>query len=142
MARVAVRGISSLDLFVRPGTRPEQRQALLLHWHREQLKELIPPLVAKWQAILGVEVAAWGIRKMKTRWGSCNTGARRAWFNLELAKKPVQCLKYIVAHELTHLLERHHNDRFIALMDTHLPQWRQAREMLNRLPLAHEEWGY
>jgi predicted metal-dependent hydrolase len=136
-ARVAVRGITFLDLFVRPGTTPVQREALLLHWHREQLRELLPPLIEKWQSILGVEVAAWGIRKMKTRWGCCNTGACRVWFNLELARKPVQCLEYIVAHELTHLLERHHNDRFIALMDTHLPQWRQARETLNSLPLAN-----
>lgn len=79
---------------------------------------------------------------IKTKRGSCNASAHRVWFNLELAKKPVQCLEYIVAHELTHLLERNHNDRFTALMDEHMPLWRQYREMLNRLPLAHDEWGY
>jgi len=139
-ARVAVRGIASLDLFVRPGTSAEQREAVLLRWHREQLKALIPPLLEKWQPVLGVQVADWGIKKMKTRWGSCNAASRRVWFNLELAKKPVQCLEYIVVHELLHLLERHHDERFSALMDAHVPQWRQIREMLNNLPLGHEAW--
>lgn len=138
-ARVAVRGVASLDLFVRPGTNPDQREALLLRWHREQLKVLIQPLLEKWQPILGVQVADWGIKKMKTKWGSCNAAARRVWFNLELAKKPVQCLEYIVVHKLVHLLERHHNERFMALMETHIPQWRQHREMLNRTRLGHED---
>ncbi|WP_295433827.1 SprT family zinc-dependent metalloprotease [uncultured Thiodictyon sp.] len=140
--KVAVRGIGAIDLVVRPGTDAAQREAILSRWHREQLKELIPPLLAKWQAALGVQVADWGIKRMKTRWGSCNPAARRVWFNLELAKKPVQCLEYIVAHELTHLLERHHDERFTALLDAHMPQWPQYRDMLNSLPLAHEEWGY
>lgn len=141
-AMVAVRGLHMLDLFVRPGTTLEQRQDILLRWHREQLKVLIPPLLEKWQAVLGVKLSGWGIRKMKTKWGSCNVAAARAWFNLELAKKPVQCLEYLVVHELVHLLERRHNDHFTGLMDTHLPQWREHRVMLNTLPLAHEEWGY
>ncbi|MBK9452671.1 MAG: M48 family metallopeptidase [Bacteroidetes bacterium] len=139
-ARVALRGIASLDLFVRPGTSSAQREAILLRWHREQLKALIPPLLEKWQPILGVQVADWGIKKMKTKWGSCNAAAGRVWFNLELAKKPVQCLEYIVVHELVHLLERHHNERFVALMEIHVPQWRQYREMLNSTPLGHEDW--
>ncbi|HNC50751.1 MAG TPA: SprT family zinc-dependent metalloprotease [Accumulibacter sp.] len=141
-ARVAVRGIASLDLFVRSGTTADQREAVLLRWHREQLRALIPPLLEKWQPMLGVQVADWGIRKMKTKWGSCNPASRRVWFNLELAKKPVQCLEYIVVHELVHLLERHHNDRFAGLIEAHLPQWRQYREMLRKAPLGHEEWQY
>ncbi|MCM8599616.1 MAG: M48 family metallopeptidase [Candidatus Accumulibacter sp.] len=141
-ARVAVRGIASLDLFVRSGTTADQREAVLLRWHREQLRALIPPLLEKWQPMLGVQVADWGIRKMKTKWGSCNPASRRVWFNLELAKKPVQCLEYIVVHELVHLLERHHNDRFAGLIEAHLPQWRQYREMLKKAPLGHEEWQY
>lgn len=139
-ARVAVRGIASLDLFVRPGTSAEQREDILLRWHREQLKALIPPLLEKWQPVLGVQVADWGIKKMKTKWGSCNPSARRVWFNLELAKKPSQCLEYVVVHELVHLIERHHNERFAGLLDTHVPQWRQYREMLSQAPLGHEEW--
>jgi predicted metal-dependent hydrolase len=141
-ARVAVRGVASLDLLVRPGTSAEQREAVLLRWHREQLKALIPRLLEKWQPILGVEVADWGVKKMKTKWGSCNPASRRVWFNLELAKKPVQCLEYIVVHELVHLLERHHNERFAALVEAHVPQWRQFREMLKKAPLGHEEWEY
>jgi len=137
---IAVRGTTTLDLFVRPGTSAEQREKLLAQWYRSQLKALIPPLVAKWEKILGVQLAEWGVKKMKTKWGSCNPAARRAWFNLELAKKPAPCLEYIVAHELLHLLERHHNDRFLQLLNRHLPQWQQYRELLNRLPLADEAW--
>lgn len=141
-AMVALRGIASLDLFVRPGSSAEQREAVLLRWHREQLKALIPPLLEKWQPVLGVQIAAWGIKKMKTKWGSCNVDARRVWLNLELAKKPPQCLEYIVVHELVHLLERHHNERFTALMDGFLPNWRSSRDSLNRSPLGHESWDY
>lgn len=139
--RVAVRGIANLDLYIRPSADAGQREAVLLRWYREQLKVLIPPLLDKWQSTLGVEVDDWGIKKMKTKWGSCNPASRRVWFNLELAKKPAPCLEYIVMHELAHLLERHHNDRFTALLDTHLPQWRQYREMLSALPLGHEDWS-
>jgi predicted metal-dependent hydrolase len=141
-ARVAVRGVASIDLFVRPGTNAEQRETILLRWHREQLKGLIPPLLEKWQKLLHVRAAAWGIKRMRTKWGSCNPSARRVWINLDLAKKPELCLEYIVAHELTHLRERHHNDRFTSLLDAHMPQWRKYRDMLNRLPLAHENWAY
>jgi predicted metal-dependent hydrolase len=91
---------------------------------------------------MGVTVAEWGIKRMKTRWGTCNVDARRIWLNLELIKKSPQCIEYIVVHELTHLLERHHNDRFIKLMDEFLPQWRSYREELNAAPLAHEDWQY
>lgn len=142
LGRVALRGIASLDLFVRHGSSVEQREAVLLRWYREQLKALIPPLLEKWQPALGVQVAAWGIKKMKTKWGSCNTDSRRVWFNLELAKKPPQCLEFIVVHELVHLLERRHNERFTALMDGFMPQWRQYREMLSKTPLGHEDWEY
>lgn len=141
-AHIALRGIATLDLFVRPSITAEQREAALLRWYREQLKALIPDLLEQWQPILGVEVADWGIKKMKTKWGSCNPTSQRVWFNLELAKKPVQCLEYIVVHELVHLLERHHNERFAALVEAHVPQWRQYREMLITAPLGHEEWDY
>jgi predicted metal-dependent hydrolase len=139
--RVAVRGLASLDLFVRPGSSVEQREAVLLRWYRAQLKTLIPPLLARWQAVLGVQVAGWGVKKMKTKWGSCNAAAARLWFNLELAKKPMPCLEYIVVHELAHLLQRHHDERFTALLDAYLPQWRQTRERLKAAPLGHENWG-
>ena len=141
-ARVAVRGVASLDLFVRPGASAEQREAVLLHWYREQLKALIPPLLQKWQPILGVQASHWSIKKMKTKWGSCNPAAKRLWFNLELAKKPVSCLEYIVVHELVHLLERNHTERFTALMDGFMPKWRVCREVLNSGVLGYEVWEY
>lgn len=140
--RVALRGLASLDIFVRPGSDREQREALLLRWYREQLRALIPGLLAKWQPILGIEVEYWGIKKMKTKWGSCNVAARRIWFNLELAKKPAECLEYILVHELVHLLERSHNDRFRDLMSQYLPSWQSCRELLNNAPLGHERWDY
>ena len=141
-ARVAMWNKSVIELHVHQQTTIEQRERLLQRWYRQQLKALIPPLLEKWQTTLGVQVEDWRVKKMKTKWGSCNIGARRVWFNLELAKKPVQCLEYIVAHELIHLLEQHHSDRFVALMEQHLPTWRVWREMLNHAPLSHENWSY
>ena len=138
--RIRCSGADFLDLFVRPETTVEQRQRVLDCWYREQLRERIPPLLEQWQSMLGVRVAEWGIKKMKTRWGSCNIRARRVWFNLELAKKPMRCLEYVVVHELMHLLERNHNTRFKTLMDRHLPMWRTCREELNRAPLGHDPW--
>jgi len=138
--KVSVQGQSNLDLYVRPNTDMVKREAILSRWYREQLKTLIAPLLEKWQPILGVQVSDWGIKKMKTKWGSCNAASRRVWFNLELAKKPAQCIEYIVVHELAHLLERHHNERYTAILDTHIPQWRQYRDMLSQMPLGHEEW--
>lgn len=140
--RVALRGVASLDLFVRPGASSAQREEVLLQWYRAQLKELIPPLLSKWQRTMRVKAMTWGVKKMKTKWGSCNPTSGSLWFNLELAKKPVQCLEYLVVHELVHLLERHHNDHFMALMDEFLPNWRARRNLLNSGVLGHEEWDY
>lgn len=141
-ARVRLRNKSTLELEVRPETNAQQRDRVLQQWYRQQLKRRLPALLEKWQPLLGVSVAEWGIKKMKTRWGTCNVEARRVWLNLELAKKPVRCLEYILVHELAHLIERHHNDRFVSLMNKHLPQWRLHRQELNSAPLAHETWAY
>ena len=139
---VIVRNKSTIELRVRPGASAVQRERVLQAWYRKELKYLISPLLEKWQTVLGVQVAAWAIKKMKTKWGTCNIEARRIWLNLELAKKPVRCLEYIVVHELAHLIEKHHNDRFLAIMDKHLPQWRLHRQELNSAPLAHDTWSY
>lgn len=141
-SRVAIRNKSTIDLYVREGSDKAQRERVLLAWYRQQLKELIPALIALWEPALGVQVAEWHVKQMKTKWGTCNIEARRIWLNLELAKKSTQCLEYIVAHEMVHLLERHHNDHFAELMNKFMPQWRLYREELNRSALAHEEWGY
>lgn len=139
--RVHVKG-KTIDLYVRPGADTERREAVLSKWYRQQLKDMIPELLAKWEPVVGVQAAEWGVKKMKTRWGTCNIVARRVWLNLALAKKPIQCLEYVLVHELVHLLERHHNDHFRDLMDKFMPQWRLHREVLNKAPLGHEEWGY
>lgn len=140
--RVVLKNRRILELHIRPQSCQGSRERVLQRWYRQHLRELIPPLLTKWTAILEVQPAAWGIKRMKTKWGACNVEAKRIWLNLELAKKPVQCLEYIVVHELTHLLERHHNDLFISLMDRHLPHWRMHRQELNSAPLAHDNWGY
>jgi len=132
----------ALELRVPPGTSRDRREAVLHRWYRQRLREQIPQLIAKWEPEIGVTVAEWSIKKMKTRWGTCNIDARRLWLNLELAKKPASCLEYILVHEMVHLLERHHNERFKQLMDRVMPQWRLYREELNRAPLSHENWVY
>lgn len=139
---VVLRNRSVMELHARPEQTAEQRERVLQRWYRERLQELVPPLLEKWQAALGVTALEWGIKKMKTRWGSCNAKAGRVWLNLELAKKPPECLEYLVVHELAHLLVRHHDDRFHGLMDRHLPRWRVIRKILNRGPLANERWEY
>lgn len=133
---------NKMILQLRPAASVDKKQEVLDAWYREQLKAAAPPLLAKWEKALGVKAGKIFVQKMKTKWGSCSPGAGNVRLNTDLAKKPMQCLEYIIAHELTHLLERHHNDRFTALMDAHMPRWRQYREMLNSLPLAHQEWGY
>ena len=140
----AVRLVSNrtLALHVRPGDARNARDAVLQRWHRQRLQRRLPELLSRWEPRVGVPVAEARIRRMKTRWGSCNPDARRIWLNLELARKPPACLEYVVVHEMAHLIERRHTDRFRALMDRLLPQWRRRRDELNRAPLAHEEWTY
>jgi predicted metal-dependent hydrolase len=133
---------ATLEMRVRPSTDAAKRETALQRWYREQLRDLLPPLIAKWEPKIGVAGAEIRIKKMKTLWGTCNADAQRIWLNLELAKKPVSCLEYILVHEMVHLLERHHNDRFRALMDGFMPSWLLLREELNRAPLAHEDWEY
>lgn len=113
---------------------------MLNAWYREELKQRALVLLERWQPIIGKEARGWGIKKMKTKWGSCNPETGRIWLNLELAKKPPECLEYILVHELTHLHERHHNSRFKTLIDGYLPNWRISQKTLNTSPLAHEEW--
>ena len=131
-----------LKMFVRPGASGEVKEKLLNDWYRQALKQRVPELLSKWQPIVGKEVRAWGIKKMKTKWGSCNIEQRRIWLNLELAKKPPECLEYILVHELVHLHERHHNERFRKLLEGVMPDWRARVNVLNSSPLAHEDWRY
>jgi predicted metal-dependent hydrolase len=129
-----------LVLYVPAGATAERRRELLDHWYREQLRQVIPCLMAKWEPKLEVSVPRWTIRRMKTKWGSCNRETGHIWFNVELAKKHPDCLEYIVVHEMTHRLERNHGPRFTKLMDRFMPNWRSLRDQLNDAPLAEEEW--
>ncbi len=137
---VALKGLTTMELAVRPEADAERRRAVLDRWYRKQLKLDIAPLLEKWEAALGVTASSWGVRKMRTRWGSCNPIAKRLWFNLELAKKAPECIELVVVHELVHLVERHHNANFKDLMNQFLPQWPRIRDELNGTPLGHEVW--
>lgn len=131
-----------LILRIRPGSSEEKKQAALEEWYREQLKAAVPSLIAKWESLLGVKVKRFFVQRMKTKWGSCSHGARSIRLNTELAKKPPECLEYIVVHEMIHLLKPTHNSHFIALIDQFMPKWQFQRQELNRLPVRHETWGY
>ena len=133
---------TTLSVRVRPATGTEKRQAVVEAWYRELLKQAVPPLVAKWEPQMGVRVARFFVRRMKTRWGSCNHRARNIRLNTDLAKKPRECLEYIVVHEMVHLLEPTHNARFVSLLDRLMPNWQTRRQVLNRLPVRHEDWEY
>jgi len=129
-------------LRVRPGSTRQKKQSIVDEWYREQLKEATRPIIEKWEPILRVKVARLHVQHMKTKWGGCNSKARSIRLNTELAKKPSECLEYIIVHELVHLLEPTHNARFISMMDKLIPQWRFYRDQLNQLPVHHEEWTY
>lgn len=131
-----------LLLRVRPGTDVPRREAILAAWYREQLRQAVPPRIARWEPIMGVKVRQFSIRRMKTRWGSCTPKTGCIRINAELAKKPPECLDYLIVHEMVHLLESSHNARFLALMDRFLPDWRRRREALNQWPVRCENWRY
>jgi len=118
-----------LSLMVRPESSVDKRESVLIEWYRAELKREIPKLIEKWQRIMKVDVREFGVKRMKTRWGTCNIRAKRIWLSLELAKKDPKCLEYVVVHEMVHLLERLHNKRFYRLMDQFLPDWRE-RDLL------------
>jgi len=139
--RVAFKGDARLELHVSKGADRDARERRLTAWYRDELKAAIPALISGWAPVLGVEEPNWGVRRMKTKWGTCKPAQRKIWLNLELAKKTPECLEFIVVHEMTHLLERNHTERFFDLMNKHLPQWRMLRDELNTALLAHEEWG-
>jgi len=138
--KVSQQRFGFIDMYVKPESTCAKRESVLYEWYREQLKIMIPELLKKWESIIGVQDIDWGIKRMKTRWGTCNPNAKRIWLNLELAKKPVNCIEYVLVHELVHLLERSHNKRFKTLMTQYMPLWSQYRAELNAAPLADESW--
>lgn len=133
---------SKMHLRVRPGASEEKKQDVIEEWYRVQLKQTVPDLIAKWEPLMGVKVERFYVQRMKTKWGSCNPTVNSIRLNTELAKKPLECLEYVVVHEMVHLLEPTHNKRFISLLDGFIPKWQFYREILNRLPVKHEDWVY
>lgn len=133
---------NTIELYVRKNSSSDKSKAILENWYRQRLKEIIPDYIEKWEEVMKMKVEDFGIKKMKTKWGSCNREARRIWLNLELAKKSLHCIEYIIVHEMVHLFEKKHNETFIAYMDKFLPKWKFYKEELNKSPLRHENWSY
>jgi predicted metal-dependent hydrolase len=129
-------------LRVRPGAGKAKRQSIVEEWHRELLRKAVPPLIEKWERSMEVTVQQFFVQRMKTKWGSCNHRAGSIRLNTDLARKPKECLEYIVVHEMVHLLESTHNARFMDLMSAYMPKWEFYRDVLNRLPVRHESWDY
>ncbi len=140
-AKPAVRlGHRTITLNVRPGSSRAKREEIMHDWHRALLHEVIPGLIEEWEAKLGVKASGYFLQRMKTKWGGCNPRAANIRLNTELVKKPKDLLEYVIAHEMLHLLEPTHSDRFLVLMTEYYPAWRVARAELNELPLGPEEW--
>lgn len=127
-------------LRIRPGSSEAARYAIVAHWYRQQLRSALPALQKKWEPVIGVSVNKLFVQRMRTKWGSCNPISRNIRLNTDLANKPPECLEYILVHEMTHLLVRHHGEHFVDLIDRFLPNWRTVRQQINELPLAHAEW--
>ena len=129
-----------ITLTVRPGSGRAKRDAVMHAWHKSLLHDTLPGLIRKWELKLGVEVAGYFLQRMKTKWGSCNHRATHIRLNTELVRKPRDLLEYVVVHEMVHLAEPTHSDRFISILENHYPSWREARAELNELPLTAEVW--
>lgn len=128
-----------VNLYVKKGTPREKKEAIINEWYRKQIKQEIPKLISKWEPIIGLEVKEWGVRKMQTKWGTCKNEDSRIWLNLYLAKRPHQCLEYVIVHEMIHLKERTHNEVFKALMDKFYPNWRVVKDEMNSFILEYME---
>jgi predicted metal-dependent hydrolase len=133
---------SNITLKVRQKSSRAKKQEIMAQWYRSLVKDATTPLIAKWEPLLRVKVSNLFVQQMKTKWGSCNPVARNIRLNSELAKKPPECLEYIVVHEMVHLLEATHNQKFIKLMDHFMPAWRHYLDVLNSLPVRHERWSF
>ncbi len=140
--KVILKTKTYIDLYLRPLTPVKKRHEIMTEWYRAELKQQIPAIIEKWEKQLNIGGTGWQVKQMKTKWGSCNIEKKRIWVNLELAKKPSGCLEYIIVHEMVHLMERHHNEQFLYYMDKYLPNWKQLKSELNKLPVSHADWNY
>lgn len=137
---VEIKGKKKILLTIRPKTNVSKREEIMQNWYRNELRKFLEKAIDKWEKKIGVKADSWGIRRMKTRWGTCNHKKRNIWLNLELAKKPESCIEYVILHEVLHLIEEKHSEKFIALLNKYMPKWKSEKEELNRLILSHEEW--
>ena len=131
-----------LQLQVRPKSTREKREEVLNEWHRDRLRKRLESLTEKWEKAIGQSAEFYGIKRMHTKWGTCHSTSRRIWLNLELGKKHPDCLEYVLVHELVHLMEPTHSDRFFELMDKHMPNWAQYKALLDEPPIMHVDWDY
>ncbi|MDD2229727.1 MAG: SprT family zinc-dependent metalloprotease [Candidatus Cloacimonetes bacterium] len=129
--KISIKGNATIEMRTIAGATAAKRETQMYNWYRARLEQKVNPLITYWQKVMNVQLNEWGIKKMKSRWGSCNTKAKRIWINTELAKKPDRLLEYLIVHELAHLLEASHNEVFKAYMDKFIPDWRQRRRELN-----------
>ncbi len=139
--KVVLRNTKFMDLYIDKSSSTEKKKKALNNWYRRELKKILPPLIEKWSKKMKIDILDYRIKYMKTKWGTCNKEAGRIWINLELIKKPTHHLEYIIVHEMTHFLERNHNDRFVKLMNKFMPQWRTVKGELNNFILCYEDWG-
>lgn len=140
-AEVILKGKDIMVLRVETKASPQRKEQIMAAWYRFKFKELLNDLIPKWQKKLKVQPKHWRIQRMKTRWGTCNPNSGRILLNLELIKKPVECIEYVLVHEWLHLVEPKHNDNFVKLLTTHLPKWKHTRDELNRFILSYERWN-
>jgi predicted metal-dependent hydrolase len=140
--KIVLRSKTYMDMYIKPDFLIIKRHELMNRWYREQIKKIVPEIIAKWERIMNVSVNEWRIKQMKTKWGSCNIRDKRIWLNLELAKKPLNCIEYVIVHEMIHFKEKHHNERFVNFMDLFLPNWKKIKKELNSFPASHAEWIY
>lgn len=141
-AQIKISNNKYIDLQVRENSTQEYRQKAFFDWYRAELYDELPKLIKKWEKKTGIKVKECRVRRMKTRWGTYNDKTKKIWINLELAKKPVHCLEYILVHEMVHILEKHHTDQFRAYMTKFMPKWKLYRDELNKFVLNHENWEY
>lgn len=140
--QVTLSGKFHIKLYVKIDTSESRKQEIMNDWYRKELKKIMSKIISKWEKIIGVEVSDYGVKKMKTKWGTCIIEKKRIWLNLELAKKPIQCIEYLIVHEMIHLLERKHNEFFVNHMNNFMPNWKAYKNELNRLPVSHSDWNY
>lgn len=140
--KIEIKRKNRISLYTKSESTWKHRERLLECWYRSEMRKQITPLLEKWSRIMGVKVNNLSIQKMKTRWGICDPQNKKIKLNLELVKKPINCLEYVLVHEMVHLLEKKHSEEFKAKMDSFMPNWKHFKDELNQAPLSYIHWSY